>query len=115
MAERVLAAESVEVPVDELPVEAVVVGYEHRAARRVVGDPRLELPHDVARVWEGQRLLARYLADRQGFGDELIGDRSKAPGERALQARLDDDRAKPDHRVAARDWAVRFDIHHEER
>ena len=57
--EWVASEKVVKIPVDELPIEAVVVGDEHRAADRVVGDPRLELPHDVARVREGQRLLAR--------------------------------------------------------
>lgn len=41
-AEGVIAQEMMEVPVDELPVESVVVGDEHGAARTVFRDPVLK-------------------------------------------------------------------------
>ena len=100
--EGVLAQERVEVPVDELPVEAVVVGDEDRASRGVLADPVRELAHHVTRSRERQGVCTRETADRKGGRDELLGDRPQASIERALRTRLDHHRPDRHHRVALR-------------
>src|SRR4051794_18117644 len=64
--ERIASDEMMEVPVDELPVEAVVVGNEDRSVANVLGEPVFEVRHDFARLVEGQRLLAAEATDFQG-------------------------------------------------
>src|SRR5262245_19176400 len=49
-AKRIRAGEVVEVPIDELPVEAVVVGDEHGLTGGVLGEPRLESAHNGLRL-----------------------------------------------------------------
>jgi hypothetical protein len=69
MAERVLAQEMVEVPVDELPIEAVVVGNEHGLAFGDGTNPVGKLLHHRLRVIKRQCLVTRETADLKGLGN----------------------------------------------
>ena len=113
VAERVFAEEVVEVPVDELPVEAVVVGNEHGLTTADLGNPVGELLHHGLRVVELQRLFPRETAHLECLGNPLVGDRLQPSVERPVQGRFDHDGPEADHRIVARDRAVRFHVHHD--
>src|SRR5262245_30306157 len=67
-AEWIGAEEMVKVPVDELPVEAVVVGDEEAAAFAVGLKPVAKSLHHGIWIVESEALLAREAADGERFG-----------------------------------------------
>src|SRR5262245_40503724 len=74
-AERVMAREMMEVPAHELPIEAVVVGYEYRLATQR-SQPLGETRHLLRGISERQRVVARPPADRERFGKPALRNRT---------------------------------------
>lgn len=114
VAEGVSFEEVMEVPVDELPIETVVVGDEDRMSLGNCRNPGLEFGHDRFRIVELQGLLARETADSEGFGDPFVRDGFETSVEGLVQRRFDDDGAEADHGIVAGDGAVGFDVDHNE-
>src|SRR5262245_27178542 len=75
-AERIIAGKVVKVPVDELPIESVVVGNEHHAPLAVRRKPFLKVVHYIyiLCVTEGQAFFSGESADCERVRDELIGN-----------------------------------------
>ncbi len=74
MAKRIIVREMMKIPIDELPIEAIVVGDEERTPIAVVGDPGREVLHNGFRIVKRKRVLARKSADGECFGYPLFGD-----------------------------------------
>ena len=85
MAERVLAEEMVEVPVDELPIETVVVGDED-GRHRIDLDPVVELLHHGLGIVELERLVAVNPLNCKASGKPAVGDRFELAVERLVRA-----------------------------
>lgn len=115
VAKGIPALEVVEVPVDELPVKAVVVGNKHDSVGTVGSEPAVKRLHYAPGIVEGQALLTREAADGQGFGVVGVGDRLELTVEGAVKRRLNDNRPETDHGVVDGDGAVGFDIDHKVR
>jgi hypothetical protein len=112
-AEWVGADEVMEVPVDELPIETVVVGNEQHAAFAIRLEPLVKALHDRLGIVEPETLLSREIADGQGLRDKRVGNWFELALESAFESRFHNDRPEGDHRVIARNGAVRFDVDHD--
>ena len=113
MPEGVLVEEVVEVPVDELPVETVVVGNEHRTTAADLGDPVGELLHNRLRIVEPERFFPCEAAHLERLGNPFVRDRFQLPVERPVEGWLDHNGPEADHRIVARYRAVCFYVHHD--
>src|SRR5262245_38907759 len=71
MAEWVRTCEVPEVPINELPIEAVVVAHEQHAAFRASLYPTREVFHHGLRIVKIQSLLAREPSHRQRVGTPI--------------------------------------------
>lgn len=111
--EGVFTDEVVEVPVDELPIESIIVRDEHDTPLAVGRQPFVELFHDAFRVVEFEALVSCESADSERVRDELFGDRFELPVKRAVQFRFDDHRTEADHRVVARNRTIGFNVNHD--
>src|SRR5215831_21171759 len=108
VAERIATGEPPEVPVDELPIETVVVAHEQCAALAMLGNPAAEVRHHGFGIVEGKRLFARERADRERLGYPLLGNGPQAAIEGLLLSLPHPPRTETDHTVVARDRPVRF-------
>ena len=73
-AKGVRAGEVMEIPVNELPIESVVVGDEHGATDGMLRQPSLELAHDGLGIGKRQRLLASKATDCERAGNPAFGN-----------------------------------------
>src|ERR1700686_239155 len=64
-----------EIPVDELPIEAVVVADEEGPRAGVLGHPPCEFFHHLGGLVEPQGLLPREAADGESVWNPLVGNR----------------------------------------
>src|SRR5437763_14311236 len=113
MSKRIAPQEVPEIPVDELPIEAVVVAHEERPATGFLRDPSVEVLHDLRRIGKGKALVSGESADRERFRYPFLRDRFQPRVEASLEARLDHDCPEAGHAVVTRYRAVRFHIHHD--
>src|SRR5262245_59780543 len=112
VAERIGARAMPQIPVDELPIEAVVVADEVWPAPGLLLDPGGEGGHHLGRLVEGQRLLARETAHRQRLRNPFLGYGLEAAVQSLIEAFPDDHGAEADHAVVTGDRPVGFHIHH---
>ena len=111
--EGILTDEVVEVPVDELPVEAVVVGNEVGTPFAVGGNPGGEPLHHGFGVVELERCFAAEAADGKRLRNPLLGDGFQLAVERFFEGGFDDDGTKADHGIIAWYRPIGFNIDHE--
>src|SRR5262252_484492 len=97
--ERVSSQEMPEIPVYELPVEAVVVADEEHATGGVLLEPVVELLHDPRGLRECQCLLAREAADGKRLWDPVLRDRLETSVEASIERLLDHHGGEADHAV----------------
>src|SRR5207344_3091214 len=108
--ERIFTGEVVEVPIDELPVEAVVVGDENERLLAKAFEPGCKSMHHLSRVVERRDLLAGEAADVERFGDPEPRDGPETCIKSSREPGLDRHRAEADHGVVSGDRAVRLDV-----
>ena len=113
VSERIFSQEMMEVPVHELPVEAVVVGNEESAPSGMLFEPLPEVRHDLGGIVEPEGFLTGESADREGFRDEAIRNGLQPTVEGLFQSRLNDDGAEGDHGIVAGDGAIGFNVDHD--
>src|SRR4051812_9808761 len=106
MAEWVLAGKMMEIPVDELPIEPVVVGDEHRARKHVCLQPAAKISDYFFGSVKPQHFVPCEAADGKRFRNPLLGNRTDLPVKCFVKGWSDKHGAKADHRVIAGNWAV---------
>src|SRR5262245_42910581 len=101
-----------EIPVNELPIESVVIRDEETSTRGVDPQPVAETFHDRLGVVKLETLVPAEPAHRQGFGDEVARDGLELCIKGPIERRVDDDRSEANHRIVAGYRTVGFDIYH---
>src|SRR5215467_3051532 len=101
-----------QIPVDELPIEAVVVTHEKRAPPRVFHYPAREILHHPLWIVEVEGILAREPAHGECLRNPFLGDGLQPAVEDLVQSFPYNHSAKANHAVVAWDGAVSFDVHH---
>src|SRR5271157_2166670 len=112
MAERVASGEMPKVPVDELPIEAVVVAYEDCLPAGILLKPARKILHRRPWVVEAQCFLARETAHGERFRYPSVRYGLQLPMECVLKPILHQHSAKANHAVVARYGAVSLHVHH---
>ena len=113
MPERIIAKEMMKIPIDELPIEPIVIGDEERTPAAVGLDPGIELIHDGFGVGKLERFLAGESADGERLREPFVGNWLQFAVKRLLERWFDDDGTEADHRVVARYRTIGFDIDHD--
>src|SRR5262249_52010686 len=112
MAEWIRACKAPEIPINELPIETIVIADEERAAFSPLLHPSAKTVHYSARVVKVERLFTCEAADGQRIGHPFIGDRPQAPVKDAVKRIRNKNSAKTDHAVVARNRSVCLYIYH---
>jgi hypothetical protein len=109
----VSAKKTMEVVIDELPVERNVVRYKNGPYFGVLFQPSREGFHHRFRVVKAKMLLTRKSADGKRLRHEPIRNRSGLPVEGLVQLLVKQDCAKADHRELSRYRPIRFNIYYD--
>src|SRR5215831_3351247 len=112
MAEWVPTCEVPEVPINELPIEAVVVAHEHHATFRISLYPTREVFHHGFRIVKAESILARKPSDRESIRTPTLRNWFQPAIEGVLQPLPNEHSTKANHAVVPWDGAIGLHIHH---
>src|ERR1043166_6669329 len=105
-AEGVAAEETMEVIIDELPVEGEVVRNKDGAAFGVLIQPDCEFLHNFLWIIEGEVWFGGEAADRQSLGKKPVRNRPRLAVERFVQGFVEEHGPETDHGKLGGNWAI---------